>query len=35
MEEVPPELVFNWDHTYIIIVLGSSWTYMVQKGVEI
>ena len=26
MEDVPPELVFNWDQTGISIVPGSSWT---------
>ena len=31
MEEIPPELVFNWDHTAISIVPGSSWS-MELKG---
>ena len=31
MEDVPPELVFNWDQTGISIVPGSSWT-MEKKG---
>ena len=31
MEKVPPELVFNWDHTGINIVPGSPWT-MEEKG---
>ena len=37
MEEVPPELVFNWDQTGISIVPGSSWTMEVKgsKRVEI
>ena len=26
MEEIPPELIFNWDQTGINIVPGSSWT---------
>lgn len=30
MEEIPPELVFNWDQTAISIVPGSSWT--MEKG---
>lgn len=34
MEEIPPELVFNWDHTGITIVSGSSWT-MDLKGSQI
>ena len=37
MEDVPPELVFNWDQTGISIVPGSSWTMEVKgsKRVEI
>ena len=31
MEEIPPELVFNWDPTGISIVPGSLWT-MDLKG---
>ena len=31
MEDIPPELVFNWDQTGISIVPGSSWT-MEAKG---
>lgn len=31
MEEIPPQLVFNWDQTGISIVPGSSWT-MEAKG---
>ena len=31
MEDIPPELVFNWDQTAISIVPGSSWT-MEMKG---
>ena len=34
MEDIPPEMVFNWDQTRISIVPGSSWT-MELKGVEI
>ena len=26
VENIPPELVFNWDQTAIGIVPGSSWT---------
>ena len=33
MEEIPPELVFNWDQTGISIVPGSSWT-MDLKGLQ-
>ena len=33
MEDIPPELVFNWDQTGISIVPGSSWT-MVLKGAK-
>ena len=33
MEEIPPELVINWDHTGISIVPGSSWT-MELKGTK-
>ncbi|SMN02226.1 hypothetical protein SPONN_625 [uncultured Candidatus Thioglobus sp.] len=37
MEDVPPELIFNWDHTGISIVPGSSWTMELKgsKRVEI
>ena len=37
MEDIPPELVFNWDQTGINIVPGSSWTMKVKgsKRVEI
>ena len=37
MEEIPPQLVFNWDQTGISIVPGSSWTMEVKgsKRVEI
>ena len=37
MEDVPPELIFNWDQTRISIVPGSSWTreVMGSKQVEI
>ena len=31
MEDIPPELVFNWDQTGISVVPGSSWT-MEAKG---
>ena len=31
MEDIPPQLVFNWDQTGISIVPGSSWT-MEAKG---
>ena len=34
MEDIPRELIFNWDHTGISIVPGSSWT-MESKRVEI
>ena len=30
MEEVPPELIINWDHTGISIVPGSAWTMEVK-----
>ena len=33
MEEIPPELVFNWDQTGIHIVPSSSWT-MDKRGVK-
>ena len=26
MEDIPPNLVFNWDQTRISVVPGSSWT---------
>ena len=32
MEEIPPELVFNWDQTGISIVPGSSWTMNGSQG---
>ncbi len=37
MEDIPPELVFNWDQTGISIVPGSSWTVELKgsKSVEI
>lgn len=37
MEEVPPELILNWDHTGISIVPGSAWTMELKgsKRVEI
>ena len=37
MEDIPPELVLNWDQTGISIVPGSSWTMEVKgsKQVEI
>ena len=31
MEDIPRELIFNWDHTGISIVPGLSWT-MELKG---
>ena len=31
MEDIPDDLIFNWDHTAINIVPVSSWT-MNQKG---
>ena len=31
MENIPPELVFNWDQTGISVIPGSSWT-MEAKG---
>ena len=33
MEDIPDELILNWDHTPIIIVSGSSWT-MAHKGAK-
>ena len=33
MEEIPPELIFNWDQTGIKLVPSTSWT-MEQKGVK-
>ena len=33
MEDIPPELVFNWDQTGISIVPGSSWTCNGGEGV--
>ena len=33
IEEIPPQLVINWDHTAIKIVPSSSWT-MEKKGVK-
>ena len=37
MEDIPRELIFNWDHTGISIVPGSSWTMELKgsKRVEI
>ena len=37
MEDIPPELVINWDHTGISIVPESSWTIKLKgsKRVEI
>ncbi len=37
MEEIPCELILNWDHTGISIVPGSSWTMELKgsKRVEI
>ena len=37
MEDVPPQLVINWDQTGISIVPGSSWTMELKgsKRVEI
>ena len=31
MEDVPSDLILNWDHTGIIVVPGSQWT-MEAKG---
>ena len=31
IEDIPPDLVFNWDQTGISIVPGSTWT-MEEKG---
>ena len=31
MDKVPPELVFNWDHTGINVVPGSPWM-VEEKG---
>ena len=33
IEDIPAELIFNWDHTAISIVPGSSWT-MEMKGTK-
>ena len=33
MEEIPPDLIFNWDQTGISIVPGSNWT-MELKGTK-
>lgn len=33
MEDIPDNLVLNWDHTAISIVPGSQWT-MAQKGAK-
>ena len=33
LEEIPPDLVFNWDQTGVSIVPGSSWT-MELKGLK-
>ncbi len=37
MEDIPPELIFNWDQTGISLVPGSSWTMELKgsKRVEI
>lgn len=37
MEDIPPDLVFNWDQMGISIVLGSTWTMELKgsKRVEI
>ena len=37
MEDIPPEMIFNLDHTAISIVPGSSWTMELKgsKRVEI
>ena len=37
MEEIPPQLVFNWDQTGISVVPGSAWTMDLKgsKRVEI
>ena len=32
-EEIPPELIINWDQTGICFVSSSSWT-MEEKGVK-
>jgi len=29
MEEIPPELILNWDQTGIMIIPSSSWTMKV------
>ena len=31
MEEIPPDLIINWDRTGLHVVPGSSWT-MALKG---
>ena len=31
LQEIPDDLILNWDHTRISIVLDSAWT-MNQKG---
>ena len=33
LEEIPPELILNWDHTRIMIIPSSSWT-MHEWGVR-
>ena len=33
MEEVPPSLVINWDHTVVKIVPSSQWT-MEKRGTK-
>lgn len=33
MEDVPPSVVLNWDHTAMKIVLSSNWT-MEKKGTK-
>ena len=37
MEEIPCELILNWDHTGLHVVPGSKWTMEIQgsKRVEI
>ena len=32
MEDIPCELIFNWDHTGISIVPGSSWTIELKRS---
>ena len=33
MEDIPDDLIMNWDHTAVSIVPGSQWT-MAQKGAK-